>query len=92
MKSEQLDDSLGAIGQRLEKIDAGVDRVFEGVTRLHTAVADTRHDLGVLSEKLVRIQEAIYFMAHSLLAPEQSEELRSMLPDSPKRRLSFSSR
>lgn len=75
---------------RLNRIEHGLVLVSEGVTGLHTAVADTRHDIGGLGDKLVRIQEALYYIAHKSLAPAQSEELRSMLPDPPKRLASFS--
>lgn len=83
------EEQFKALSERLDKIDNGLVTVSEGVTGLHTAVADARHDIGGLGEKLVRIQEALYYIAHKTLAPSQSEELRSMLPDPPKRLASF---
>ncbi len=84
------DDTLKVfLDEHLSRINNSIAAVSEGVTGLHTAVADTRRDIGGLDEKLVRIQEALYYMAHKVLPPPQSEELRSMLPDPPKRLASF---
>jgi archaellum component FlaC len=83
------EEQFKALNERLSKIDNGLVLVSEGVTGLHTAVADARRDIGGLGEKLVRIQEALYYIAHKILPAPQSEELRSMLPDPPKRLASF---
>ena len=83
------EEQLQALNERLGSIDNGIAQVSEGMTSLHTAVADTRHAIGGLDEKLVRIQEALYYLAHKTLPVQQSEELRSMLPDPPKRRASY---
>lgn len=83
------EEQLTALNERLGRIENGLLALSEGVTGIHTAVADTRRDIGGLGDKLARIQEALYYMAHKLLPPAQSEELRSLLPDPPKRLVSF---
>jgi hypothetical protein len=83
------EEQYAAIDAAIGRIDGKIDRVLEALTGLHTSLADARRDLSVLGEKMVRVQEALYYMASKSMAPEHSEELRSMLPDPPKRRASF---
>ena len=90
---DKIDGRLDGLGGCLDGMDGRLGKVenelAEGMSGLHTAAADTRRDIGRLDKKLVKIQEALYFMAHKMMAPEHSEELRSTLPDPPKRRVSF---
>ena len=50
------EEQFKALDERLERIENGLVLVSEGVSGLHTAVADARHDIGGLGDKLVRIQ------------------------------------
>lgn len=72
-----------------QSLDSRLQSIQQGIGFLHTAIADTRRDIGALDDKLVKIQEAVYFLAHKTVGDETSEEFRSLLPDPPRRRRSI---
>lgn len=80
---------LEAIQGLEERLDRHSTKVLEAVSRNATAVAETRRAIGALDEKLDGVQEAIYFMAHCSLTDMEAEQVRSMLPNPPKRLASF---
>jgi len=69
----------------IRAVDQKVDRVLEAVSSNATAIAETKRSIRALDDKLVGVQEALYFLAHKKLTDMEAEQLRSMLPDPPKR-------
>lgn len=74
---------------QLKKLEAQLNQVMELVGVNATSIAETRRDIRALGDKLVGVQGAIYFMAHKKLDDSEAEQLRSMLPDPPRRLASF---
>jgi len=70
---------------QIKAVDQKVGRVLEVVSSNATSIAETKRSIRALDDKLVGVQEALYYLAHKSLTDMEAEQLRSMLPDPPKR-------
>lgn len=82
---EKTQDQLSKLEELIGANTVQLNRVAELVSANATSIAETRRDIRALGDKLVGVQQAIYFMAHKKLSDSEAEQLRSMLPDPPRR-------